>query len=168
LKQEEETVIFKKTNYNQLTFQQILMDLLKFFKLQTQTKQAAFEIVASYLSISVWTLCCWYISYSKSSILTVKAHKGGKVWLLESEDLHLHAHAACQSQKKGFTASNFFLNYLQKNENISSLKSVKSAQRYLRRFGFIFGAGKRGLYIDGHEREDVVSFRKVFCQWIMG
>ncbi len=52
LKQEEETVIFKKTKYNQLTFQQILMDLLKYFKKQTQ---AAFEIVASYLSISVWT-----------------------------------------------------------------------------------------------------------------
>jgi hypothetical protein len=62
----------------------------------------------------------------------------------------------------------FFAELSAKNENTSSLKSVKSAQRYLRRQGFIFGAGKGGLYIDGHEREDVASYRKVFCQWIMG
>lgn len=160
-------VLFQQQDYQQVIFRQMAMDLLKYFKKRTETKQKAYQMVSKLLSLSTRTLLRWQSSYSKNGVITGKVHKGGKLWLLESEDLLLDARAWCKSQREGFTAADFLRNYLQKNQITSSLKSVKTSQRYLKRLGFKYGPGKRALYIDGHEREDVVAYRKVFCHKIL-
>ncbi|KAJ7059975.1 hypothetical protein C8F01DRAFT_1084402 [Mycena amicta] len=42
--------------------------------------------------------------------------------------------------------------------------SVRTARRWLKRMDWRFGARKNGMYIDGHEREDVVAYREVFVK----
>ncbi|KAF7297803.1 hypothetical protein MKEN_01404000 [Mycena kentingensis (nom. inval.)] len=42
--------------------------------------------------------------------------------------------------------------------------SVRTARRWLKRLDFRFGVRKNGLYIDGHEREDVVAYRNAFVK----
>jgi hypothetical protein len=36
---------------------------------------------------------------------------------------------------------------------------ARTARRWLERLGFKYGQVRKGVYIDGHEREDVVSYR---------
>ncbi|KAJ7433379.1 hypothetical protein B0H11DRAFT_2259444 [Mycena galericulata] len=38
------------------------------------------------------------------------------------------------------------------------------AQRWLKKLDWRYGKKKTGMYIDGHEREDVVAYRQAFCQ----
>ncbi|KIJ36426.1 hypothetical protein M422DRAFT_120266, partial [Sphaerobolus stellatus SS14] len=38
--------------------------------------------------------------------------------------------------------------------------SERTARKWLKRMEFRYGTGKNGMYIDGHEREDVVHYHK--------
>jgi hypothetical protein len=40
--------------------------------------------------------------------------------------------------------------------------SLRTAQRWLHAMGWRYGRKKNGMYIDGHEREDVVEYRREF------
>jgi hypothetical protein len=44
---------------------------------------------------------------------------------------------------------------------------VRTARRWLKKMGFVYNTVQKGLYFDGHEREDVKAYRKdVFLpQW---
>jgi hypothetical protein len=42
--------------------------------------------------------------------------------------------------------------------------SPRTGQRWLQRLDWRFGKKKHGMYIDGHERQDVVAYRKAFCE----
>ena len=42
--------------------------------------------------------------------------------------------------------------------------SVRTARRWLRKMDWRYGRKKNGMYIDGHEREDVVEYRKAFLE----
>jgi hypothetical protein len=42
--------------------------------------------------------------------------------------------------------------------------TVQTAQRWLKTMGWRYGKKKKGMYIDGHEREDVVEYRKGFVE----
>ncbi|KAF7304187.1 hypothetical protein MIND_00650800 [Mycena indigotica] len=42
--------------------------------------------------------------------------------------------------------------------------SVWTARWWLKRLDFHFGVRKNGMYIDGHEREDVVAYRNAFVK----
>jgi hypothetical protein len=42
--------------------------------------------------------------------------------------------------------------------------SERTAQRWLKRLDWRYGLKKKGMYIDGHERDDVVAYRKAFCK----
>ena len=45
--------------------------------------------------------------------------------------------------------------------------SVKTALCWLERLGWTYGKVRNGMYLDGHERSDVVEYRKVFVEcWI--
>ena len=39
---------------------------------------------------------------------------------------------------------------------------MRTAQRWLHQMGWHYGKQKRGMYIDGHEREDVIKYREEF------
>jgi hypothetical protein len=44
--------------------------------------------------------------------------------------------------------------------------SIRTAQRWLHKMGWRFGKKKNGMYIDGHERPDVVEYREGFvARW---
>ena len=46
--------------------------------------------------------------------------------------------------------------------------SENTARRWMLAIGYKYGMWKQDIYFDGHEREDVVAYRKVFCQrWLM-
>ncbi|KAJ6578568.1 hypothetical protein B0H19DRAFT_1208166 [Mycena capillaripes] len=40
---------------------------------------------------------------------------------------------------------------------------VKTDERWLKKLDWRYGKKKKGMYIDRHEREDVVAYRKAFC-----
>ena len=46
--------------------------------------------------------------------------------------------------------------------------SLKGARRWLYRLGYRRQRHKKGVYWDGHEREDVVQYREEFLQKIKG
>jgi hypothetical protein len=37
-----------------------------------------------------------------------------------------------------------------------------TANRWLKKMGFIFSKYSKGIFVDGHERDDVVKYRKEF------
>jgi len=43
---------------------------------------------------------------------------------------------------------------------------LNTARNYLKKLGYTYAKVKKGIYIDGHEREDVVEYRKVFLEEI--
>ncbi|KAH9076682.1 hypothetical protein Ae201684P_010618 [Aphanomyces euteiches] len=46
--------------------------------------------------------------------------------------------------------------------------SLRTAERWMNKAGYFYGLAKKDVYIDGHERADVVKQRGEFCQtWIM-
>jgi hypothetical protein len=46
--------------------------------------------------------------------------------------------------------------------------SIKTALRWLEKLGWTFGKLKNGMYLDGHERSDVVEYRRGFVERWMG
>jgi len=37
-------------------------------------------------------------------------------------------------------------------------------RNYLKKLGYIYAKIKKGIYINGHEREDMVFYRKIFLE----
>jgi hypothetical protein len=52
---------------------------------------------------------------------------------------------------------------LKGNGTITAI-SIRTAQRWLRKHDWRYGRPKKGMYIDGHEREDIVKYRNEFIQ----
>ena len=50
--------------------------------------------------------------------------------------------------------------------SLSSTIHINTARNYLKELGYAYAKVKKGIYIDGHEREDVVAYRKIFLEWI--
>jgi len=46
--------------------------------------------------------------------------------------------------------------------------SIKTALRWLEKLGWSYGKLKNGMYLDGHERSDVVEYRRAFVERWMG
>ncbi|CAG8728751.1 35412_t:CDS:2, partial [Racocetra persica] len=44
--------------------------------------------------------------------------------------------------------------------------SLNTAKNYLKELGYVYERVKKSVYIDGHEREDVVAYREIFLQRI--
>ncbi len=43
---------------------------------------------------------------------------------------------------------------------------INITRNYLKKLGYTYAKVKKGMYIDGHEREDVVVYRKIFLEQI--
>ncbi len=39
-----------------------------------------------------------------------------------------------------------------------------TASRWLKKMGYVYDNYKKGLYFDGHERDDVVEYRRKFLE----
>ena len=46
--------------------------------------------------------------------------------------------------------------------------SERCARRWLHKLGYAVTDVKKGVYVDGHEREDVVEYRKQFLKMVKG
>ncbi len=55
----------------------------------------------------------------------------------------------------------YFINILLK---IFTFYSKSTAIRWLKKMGFVFSQYTKGMYIDGHERDDVIAYRKEFLE----
>src|ERR1044072_617719 len=41
---------------------------------------------------------------------------------------------------------------------------LNTARNYLKELGYIYAKVKKGMYMDGYEKEDVVAYRKIFLE----
>ncbi|KAJ7656535.1 hypothetical protein DFH06DRAFT_960991, partial [Mycena polygramma] len=83
--------------------------------------------------------------------------------MLADEDLANDIRLHLQSLGKEITATKLvdYLNNpaVQREHNIDKPVSLTTARRYLMELGYRFTSPKKGQYIDGHERPDVVYYR---------
>ena len=57
---------------------------------------------------------------------------------------------------------NFLPQVLENHASAPSKITARTARRWLHKLGFEKVSSKKGIYIDGHERADVVEYRKVY------
>jgi hypothetical protein len=89
------------------------------------------------------------------------------VSMIDDEDVRSRSFEYLRSQPFGKVSPQNFRGYL--NEELlpeitgsPSSVSIRTAQNWLHSLNFRFGEAKKGIYIDGHEREDVVKYRVEF------
>jgi hypothetical protein len=158
---------FSIDEFDDITFRSIALTLVSIFKAEGMTKTDARSKVASLCNVSQRTLLRWERSYSKAHQILGKQHGGGFDSVFENEEVLRKAREWCKGQKgKGLTAQLFLAEWIQKNEETRHIRNIKSARRLLHRIGYRYGSSSPGVYMDGHERDDVVQSRREFCQKI--
>jgi hypothetical protein len=48
----------------------------------------------------------------------------------------------------------------------SIIYDINTARNYLKELGYTYVKVKKEIYIDGHEKEDIVAYRKIFLEII--
>ncbi|RIA79587.1 hypothetical protein C1645_840337 [Glomus cerebriforme] len=93
-----------------------------------------------------------------------------KTWsFLWDEDILLQVNSYVREHKWDITPQMLMM---QMNEVIlpglgfapSPTIHINTARNYLKELGYTYAKVKKGIYIDGHEREDVVAYRKIFLE----
>ncbi|KAF7333551.1 hypothetical protein MSAN_02420000 [Mycena sanguinolenta] len=84
--------------------------------------------------------------------------------VLEDEDLAQEIHLHLQ-ELGPFISAQDVVNYMSSDEmktrlNLKHGISLRTAQRWMKRTEYRWKAEPKGMYIDGHEREDVVNYRQ--------
>lgn len=116
----------------------------------------------------------WIHQYLGSKKLPVHRYGNLRTSVLQDEDfsqsiqLHLQKIA-----KDGYIRAQDIVDFMEtpemqtKLDEMGSRKkkiSLRTAQRWLHTMGWRYGRKKNGMYIDGHEREDVVEYRTEFIE----
>jgi len=65
-------------------------------------------------------------------------------------------------QQSGEMKNIFFCKLFLINKNF--FLSLSTANRWLKKMGYVYDKYKKGLYFDGHERSDVVEYRNKFLE----
>jgi len=86
-----------------------------------------------------------------------------------AQDIQLHL---TEIAKKGYIHAQDVVDYVATPEVQERLRttgnargiSLRTAQRWLKKLSWRYAKKKNGMYIDGHERDDVVDYRKKFVQ----
>ncbi|KAJ7447331.1 hypothetical protein B0H11DRAFT_2335656 [Mycena galericulata] len=126
------------------------------------------DIIAKSAGSSSWMsrrIREWTITFMKDDTNLPTAEYGkfnGSV--LEDEDLAQEIHLHLQSVGK-FVAAQDIVNYMASDEmktrfNLKHGISLRTAQRWMRRMEYRWKSEPKGMYSDGHEREDVVAYRQ--------
>lgn len=135
-------------------------------------KLAASLLIAE--SINKGTYCArlirsWAKQYLTNGHLTIsKRGRHQKVQsLLDDEDVKLKVAHYLREKKFNLTVSQFvrFLeNEVLPSVGVEKKKTIaeSTARNWLSRMGFEFKEHRKGVYIDGHERDDVVMYREYF------
>ncbi|KIJ36225.1 hypothetical protein M422DRAFT_96515, partial [Sphaerobolus stellatus SS14] len=93
--------------------------------------------------------------------------------ILEDEDIQEKIQLKLMERsKKGYIRAEDIVEIVQSSEIQDLLASkgtrttisIWTARRWLKRLDWRYGKTKNGMYIDGHEREDVVEYRKGFLE----
>ena len=93
-----------------------------------------------------------------------------KIWsFLWDEDILLQVKSYIREHKWDVTPQMLMI---QMNEIIfpglgfapSPTIHLNTARNYLKELGYTYANVKKGMYIDGHEREDAISYRKIFLE----
>ena len=119
----------------------------------------------------------WIHQFLSDGKLPLHSYGQAKSVILVQEDLaqaiKLHLHGI-QSEKKYIRAQDIvdFVTTPEMQAQIAAANikkqsiSLRSAQQWLHHLGWQYGKARKGMYIDGHEREDVVAYRKAFvARW---
>ncbi|KAJ7733169.1 hypothetical protein B0H16DRAFT_1769592, partial [Mycena metata] len=122
----------------------------------------------------------WLHAYLSTGQLPL--HKIGRYAssLLDDEDfsLAIKLHLQAVAEKDGHFRANTIVDYVASPEMQATLEekgvplqertiSVWTARRWLKSLDYRFGRRKNGMYVDGHERDDIVKYRMAFVKrWI--
>lgn len=108
----------------------------------------------------------WTWDYlSDHRCLPVNLYGNSKQSLISDEDISTEIREYIQAlDKKYFTAEDVrdYINQPEFLRRMGRAKgfSLSTAIRWLKELDFTYGNGRKGMYIDGHEREDVVAYRR--------
>lgn len=94
------------------------------------------------------------------------AHKKGES-LLDDEDFSLKCQKWLRENKAEKRSPNLLQKYIQENlfpkMNMSGCTiAVETCRIYMHNWGYSYDTHTKGIYIDGHEREDVIAYRQQF------
>ncbi|GES92520.1 hypothetical protein RCL_jg28850.t1 [Rhizophagus clarus] len=148
-----------------------------FFQLQKSGhhKMESAKIVAQLLNRGERFSKCvraWAKSYTLyNDIPQIGRGKYSGKSLLEDEGVRLKVSSYLRKMKHNVTIHNF-CDYIS-SEILPSLGietkttiSTRTVNRWLKKMGFVYDRYQKGMYVDGHERPDVVEYRKQFLEEI--
>ncbi|GES72956.1 hypothetical protein RCL_jg15606.t1 [Rhizophagus clarus] len=137
-------------------------------------KLKASQIVAELLNRGLWFARCvrsWAKAFKNYGDIP-KDNRGQHLKgssILDDEDIQLKVASYLRQHKFDITVDSF-LDFISEEilpsvgiENKTTI-SKKTATRWLKKMGFIFSRYAKGIYVDRHEREDVVAYRKEFLE----
>jgi hypothetical protein len=94
--------------------------------------------------------------------------------ILEDEDFSQAIQLHLQSiAKDGYIQAQDIVDFVSQPEMQAQLEtssakkrsiSIRTAQRWLHKMGWRYGKKKNGMYVDGHERDDIVEYREAFIK----
>lgn len=124
----------------------------------------------SCIRLNFRTIMKWADHYIDSGVLLTSAR--GKhqktISLLMDEDAEVdmvewlrnsRKSKRCPKEFQQFINSTVIPKYSEHTKRIH----INTARKWMKRLGYKYGTWKKNVYLDGHEREDVVSYRKEFC-----
>lgn len=139
------------------------------------SKAYSFQLAAKHWKVSVKTVREWLQVFKLTDgkmLLEDDEEKASlSAWLLESEDLKKQAVAYVREHaiRSGAGEKNMSLDdfhqwvntdLLPKTTGAANMRIGRStAHTWLHQLGFRYKKAKKGIYVDGHDREDVVDFR---------
>ena len=141
-----------------------------------KVKDAA-KLVGKHLSRDEKTIRTWRrLFYSNVGSFPVsKKGKYARFSVLDDEDIKEKALTWLRKniyQKKAQVTAHTFMKYVNEEllasftlpENAPIQISLRSAYRWMHKMGFTYKKYKRGTFVDGHERGDVVKYRSSFLK----
>lgn len=112
----------------------------------------------------------WLHTYLHRKKLPLHNHGGGKSSILDDEDIRSQVQLhMMEAAKKGHITAQDLVDFIASREMQEKLPdklsiSERTAQRWLNKMNFRYARKPNGMYIDGHERPDVVEYRNKFVK----
>ena len=121
-----------------------------------------------------WNLRTWILRFLNSGKLPLHCYRNFRSSILEDEDIaqgiQLHL---LEIAKKGYIQAQDIVDYIASPEVQEQLAGKthttiheRMACRWLKKLNWRYTRKKNGMYVDGHEREDVVEYRnEIIARW---
>ncbi|KAJ3522656.1 hypothetical protein NMY22_g11792 [Coprinellus aureogranulatus] len=120
----------------------------------------------------------WLHQYLDSDFKKLPMHRYGKLRssILHDEDFShaIQLHLQEKSRGGAYIRAQDIVDFVSQSTQMQTMleqmgvkrrsMSIAQAYRWLRANGYRYGRKRKGMYIDGHEREDVVQYREEFIQ----